>query len=161
MCFCLSILFQELQQNDLVLSYCHPLWKISRQLSSYLCGPCKPAYSTIPSLCQVGVPCLFLTATLPPILESQLREESRSSFLTIRGDTRRPNLTYNILIASTGLEALNTVASALEEALRKFAPTDRAIIFCQTWWLRPDGWLSLLQHPVDDHGHLPCGSRGG
>ncbi|KAG8691166.1 hypothetical protein FRC11_006208 [Ceratobasidium sp. 423] len=93
----------------------------------------RKALTNMKRLIEAGVPLLVLTATLPPILESELiKELGDPTIRIIREGTQRPNIEYYIIkYANSNLAtaALIMHAKAFQQQLR---PGEGILICCRT-----------------------------
>jgi len=81
-------------------------------------------------IAQVPKKLVFMTATLPPNLELQLRNLA-PNLVTFRGPTMRPNLRYLVLSLPTRTEAMKRVLEEVEKTTLN-NNNNKGIVFCLT-----------------------------
>ncbi|KAG9124863.1 hypothetical protein FRC07_009960 [Ceratobasidium sp. 392] len=82
---------------------------------------------------ELGVPLLLLTATLPPELESELRDSVGTPTLAVeRESTQRPNLVYRTAKFPTVDVATKSLIRHAEVYRQQLLPTEGILIICRS-----------------------------
>jgi hypothetical protein len=94
----------------------------------------RDVFSKVSRLAAFAVIKIFLSATMPPDLESEFLQEScmPKSLLFIRAPTSRPNLRYNVIHVENQIRHIHEVALKLAHLLQAntFTGDSRGIIYC-------------------------------
>ncbi|KAG9124393.1 hypothetical protein FRC07_011791 [Ceratobasidium sp. 392] len=82
---------------------------------------------------ELGEPLLLLTATLPPELESELRDNTGTPTLAVeRESTQRPNLMYRTAKYATVDGATNSLIRHAEVYRKQLLPTEGILVMCRS-----------------------------
>jgi superfamily II DNA helicase RecQ len=109
-------------------------WVIDEAHQILTSGDYRHQFSRLKRLASFPVQKIFLTATLPPILQEAFLEETclPSSTLWIRASTSRPNLRYHSFSVDNLVKHVMKVTVGLVQHLNQnlFTPASRGIVFC-------------------------------
>jgi superfamily II DNA helicase RecQ len=124
-------LYSKVRLARIVFDECHSL-EIQKNF--------RPIMLHLPELrgVKIFVPFIFLSATLTPSRETQLKEYfGCPNTRTIRTSCNRPNISYTVTVTPTEADIPKKVAGLVSQ-LQITDKADRGIIFCPTTYLVDD-----------------------
>jgi len=121
----------------------------------------RKQFFAVKELAQYVVQKIFITATLPPYLESHFLDQTYlpSSTQIIRSSTNRSNLGYHILNVDKRIHEIKSFTTRLTSLLEAtfFSPTSRGVIFCTSRDLVDD--IATEFGNTKSHSHMESQQR--
>lgn len=92
----------------------------------------RPAFELLPKLRTLGVPLIYLSASVPPSSLPELQEATRVSWTMIREPSNRPEIKYNLVLVGKSKDQVEEAVQYLQHRLAGYGERDRALVFCRS-----------------------------